>query len=63
MVLRLTDASHCGHACHVAAGGHGAQTWNQYDQIGRIFLHFGQLFKAFGNNDFAQVSHILGQFL
>ena len=27
------------------------------------FLHFGQLFKDFGNNDFAQVSHILRQIL
>ena len=27
------------------------------------FLHFGQFFKAFGNNDFAQISHILRQFL
>ena len=26
------------------------------------FLHFGQLFKAFGNNKFAQISHILRQF-
>ena len=27
------------------------------------FLDFGQLFKAFGNNQFAQISHILRQFL
>ena len=27
------------------------------------FLHFGQLFKSFGNNYFAQISHILKQFL
>ena len=26
------------------------------------FLHSGQLFKAFGNNEFAQISHILGNF-
>ena len=26
-------------------------------------LDFGQLFKAFGNNYFAQISHILRQFL
>ena len=26
-------------------------------------LEFGQLFKAFGNNCFAQISHILRQFL
>ena len=26
-------------------------------------LDFGQLFKAFGNNQFAQISHILRQFL
>ena len=25
------------------------------------FLHFGQLFKAFGNNNFAQISYILSQ--
>ena len=25
-------------------------------------LHFGQLFKAFGNNYFAQITHILGNF-
>ena len=25
-------------------------------------LHFGQLFKAFGNNYFAQIVHILGNF-
>ena len=27
------------------------------------FLDFGPLFKAFGNNYFAQISHILRQFL
>ena len=27
------------------------------------FLHFGQLFKAFGNNKFVQISYILRQFL
>ena len=27
------------------------------------FLHFGQLFQAFGNNQFAQISDILRQFL
>ena len=27
------------------------------------FLGFGQLFKAFGNNLFVQISHILRQFL
>ena len=27
------------------------------------FLHFGQQFKAFGNNKFAQISYILSQFL
>ena len=27
------------------------------------FLHFGQLFKAFDNNEFAQISYSLGQFL
>ena len=27
------------------------------------FLHFGQLFKVFGNNSFAQISHIVRQFL
>ena len=26
-------------------------------------LNFGQLFKAFGNNKFAQISHIFRQFL
>ena len=26
-------------------------------------LHFEQLFKAFGNNEFAQISHIFRQFL
>ena len=26
-------------------------------------LDFGQVFKAFGNNKFAQISHILRQFL
>ena len=25
-------------------------------------LHFGQLFKAYGNNYFAQIAHILGNF-
>ena len=34
----------------------------QCDQIGR-FLDFGQLCKACGNNSFAQISHILSQFL
>ena len=33
----------------------------QCDHIGR-FLDFGQHFKAFGNNWFAQVVHILGNF-
>ena len=27
------------------------------------FLNFGQIFKAFGSNYFAQISHILRQFL
>ena len=27
------------------------------------FLHFGRLFKAFGNNYFAQISYSLVQFL
>ena len=27
------------------------------------FLHFGQPFKAFDNNNFAQISYILSQFL
>ena len=27
------------------------------------FLHFGQRFKAFGNNKFAQISCILRQFM
>ena len=26
------------------------------------FLHFGQLFKAYGNNYFAHIAHILGNF-
>ena len=26
-------------------------------------LHFGQLFKAYGNNYFAQIAHIFRQFL
>ena len=35
------------------------------DQCGQIgyLLNFGQLFKAFGNNQFAQNYHILRQFL
>ena len=33
----------------------------QCDQIWR-FLEFGQLFKAFGNNEFAQISYILRHF-
>ena len=32
----------------------------QYDQIGRFI---GQLFKACGNNYFAQIDHIFGDFL
>ena len=35
---------------------------HQRDQIGDL-LDFGQLFKALGNNKFAQISHILRQFL
>ena len=27
------------------------------------FVHFGQLFKAFGNNRFTQIAHIVKQFL
>ena len=27
------------------------------------FLHFGQPFKAGGNNDFTQIAHIISQFL
>ena len=62
MVLRLTDASHCGHACHVAAGGHGAQTWNQCDQIGRFFLHFGQLLKPLATMTLPKSLTFLGNF-
>ena len=35
---------------------------DQCDQIGR-FLHFGQPFKAGGNNYFTQIAHIVRQFL
>ena len=31
-------------------------------QLGDL-LHFGQLFKACGNNYFAQIAHVLGNFL
>ena len=34
---------------------------NQCDQIGWL-LHFGQLFKVYGNNYLAKISHILGHF-
>ena len=34
---------------------------HQCDQIGR-FLHFGQQFKAGGNNYFTQIAHIVRQF-
>ena len=40
----------------------GAVICGQCDQIGNV-LHIGQLFKAFGNNELAQISHILRQFL
>ena len=35
---------------------------NSVTRLGDL-LDFGELFKAFGNNEFAQISHILGQFL
>ena len=36
----------------------------RYKRVTRLgeFLHFGQLFKAFGNNYFTQISHILRHF-
>ena len=43
--------------------------WNYFDCIAisvtRLgdLLEFGQLFKAFGNNKFAEISHINWQFL
>ena len=40
-------------------------TFNIGTSVARLgdFLHFGQLFKAFDNNEFAQISHSLGQIL
>ena len=35
-------------------------TYNQCDQIGRFFTHFGQLFKACGTNYFAHTSGNFG---
>ena len=35
---------------------------NSETRLGDLY-DFGQLFKAFGNNKFAQISHILSQFL
>ena len=35
---------------------------NSVTRLGDL-LDFGQLFEAFCNNEFAQISHILGQFL
>ena len=37
-------------------------TKNSVTRLGDL-LDFGQLFKAFGNNKFAQISHILRQLL
>ena len=37
-------------------------TGNSVTRLGDL-LDFGQVFKAFGNNKFAQISHILRQFL
>ena len=37
-------------------------TYAQCDQLGD-FLHFGQPFKAGGNNYFTQIAHIVRQFL
>ena len=36
-------------------------TYSSVTRMGDL-LHFGQLFKAFGNNYFAQITHILGNF-
>ena len=40
------------------------QTWytNSVTRLGDL-LDFGQIFKAFGNNLFVQISHILRKFL
>ena len=44
-------------------------TWNEVKYLATSvtilvdLLDFGQLFKAFGNNKFVQISHILRQFL
>ena len=40
------------------------QVWKE-SSVTRLgnFLDFGQIIKAFGNNKFAQISHILRQFL
>ena len=40
----------------------GAELINSVTRLGDL-LDFGQVFKAFGNNQFAQISHILRQFL
>ena len=49
--------------CRYVAFVHGSRVRSkQCDQIEQ-FLHFGQLFQAFGNNYFSQISHILRQFL
>ena len=40
-------------------------TWSALFSVTRLgnFLHFGQLFKAFGNNYFTQIAHIVEQIL
>ena len=38
------------------------RVWSSVTRLGDL-LEFGQIFKAFGNNKFAQISHILRQFL
>ena len=41
---------------------HGLVLLSSVTRLGDL-LDFGQLFKPFGNNKFAQISHILRQFL
>ena len=56
LLLKLTNRS------VAPSTGHFLHWTRQCDQIGR-FLHFGQPFKAGGNNCFTQIAHIVRQFL
>ena len=63
-LLSFFSSSNCSCSDGISPEGKLTETMNITSvTIVGDFLHFGQLFKAFCNNEFAQISYIIRQFL